>query len=73
VPQRNAGVKCNWATRLLDVKLHEAAERLWSDKESSDNWMIVQNQEPICAGVIAGGALMGIAVILIENFALCGR
>jgi len=33
----------------------------------------VQNQEPICAGVIAGGALMGITVILIENFALGGR
>jgi hypothetical protein len=37
------------------------------------NRIIVQNQEPICAGVIAGGALMGIAVILIENFALGGR
>jgi hypothetical protein len=29
--------------------------------------------EPICAGVIAGGALMGIAVILSEKFALGGR
>jgi uncharacterized oligopeptide transporter (OPT) family protein len=50
-----------------------AAERFWSNKESSGNRIIVQNQEPICAGVIAGGALMGIAVILIENFALGGR
>ena len=28
---------------------------------------MVQNQEPICAGLIAGGALMGIAVILLET------
>ena len=28
----------------------------------------VKNQEPICAGIIAGGALVGIAVILLENF-----
>jgi len=35
------------------------AHRLW-----------VQNQEPICGGVIAGGALMGIALILVENFLL---
>ncbi len=32
--------------------------------------IVVQNLEPICAGVIAGGALMGIAVILLENFVL---
>jgi OPT family oligopeptide transporter len=50
-----------------------AAERFWSNQESAGNRIIVQNQEPICAGVIAGGALMGIAVILIENFALGGR
>jgi uncharacterized oligopeptide transporter (OPT) family protein len=50
-----------------------AAERFWSDKESAGNRIIVQNREPICAGVIVGGALMGIAVILIENFALGGR
>jgi uncharacterized oligopeptide transporter (OPT) family protein len=50
-----------------------AAERVWPDKESAGNRIILQNQEPICAGVIAGGALMGIAVILIENFALGAR
>jgi putative OPT family oligopeptide transporter len=49
------------------------AERVWSNKESAGNRIIVQNQEPICAGVIAGGALMGIAVILVENFVLGGR
>lgn len=34
------------------------------------NRIVVQNQEPICAGVIAGGALIGISLILIENFLL---
>ena len=32
--------------------------------------ILVKNQEPICAGLIAGGALMGIVVALLENFAL---
>ncbi len=32
--------------------------------------LFVENMEPICAGIIAGGALTGIAVIIIENFAL---
>lgn len=38
------------------------AEKVFSNKESSGNRVIVQNQEPICAGLIAGGALMGIAI-----------
>jgi len=46
------------------------AERTFTRPESAANRVIVQNQEPICGGVIAGGALMGIAVILIENFVL---
>ncbi len=32
--------------------------------------VIVDNQEPICGGIIAGGALMGITLILVENFLL---
>jgi hypothetical protein len=32
--------------------------------------VLVENQETLCAGVIAGGAITGIAVILIETFAL---
>ncbi|MCS7089227.1 MAG: OPT family oligopeptide transporter [Verrucomicrobiota bacterium] len=35
--------------------------------------LLVQNQEPICGGVIAGGALMGIAVILLEQFVFSPR
>jgi uncharacterized oligopeptide transporter (OPT) family protein len=58
---------------FLGAAFFWVAERIWSNKESTGNRIIVQNQEPICAGVIAGGALMGIAVILIENFALGSR
>jgi len=46
------------------------AERTFKKPGSATNVVIVQNQEPICGGVIAGGALMGIAVILLENFVL---
>ena len=34
------------------------------------NQVVVQNQEPICAGLIAGGALMGIAVAVVTVFFL---
>ena len=43
-------------------------EKLFSDKEARVNQVIVQNQEPICAGLIAGGALMGIAVAIADLF-----
>ena len=46
------------------------AGRIFRQPGSGANRLVVQNQEPICGGVIAGGALMGIAVILIENFVL---
>lgn len=46
------------------------AERKWTDPATTRHRIMVQNVEPICAGVIAGGALMGIAVIIIENFFL---
>ncbi len=43
------------------------AEMIWKKPESTVNKVAVQNQEPICAGLIAGGALMGILVMLIET------
>ncbi len=46
------------------------AGKKWKDQTSSMHRVLVQNQEPICAGLIAGGALMGIAVILLENFVI---
>lgn len=47
-----------------------AAGRAYPNKESKQNKILVQNLEPICAGIIAGGALTGITVILLENFVL---
>jgi uncharacterized oligopeptide transporter (OPT) family protein len=46
------------------------AERAWKDPETRPHKIFVQNLEPICAGVIAGGALAGIAVKLLETFVL---
>src|SRR5262249_16790611 len=43
-------------------------EPILSDKESTANQVIVQNQEPICAGLIAGGSLMGIVVAVADLF-----
>jgi putative OPT family oligopeptide transporter len=43
-------------------------EKRYSSPQSKVNQVIVQNQEPICAGLIAGGALMGIAVAVTELF-----
>jgi len=39
-------------------------------KESTLHRVGLENQEPICAGLIAGGALMGIAVQVVEVFFL---
>ncbi|HEY8432967.1 MAG TPA: OPT/YSL family transporter, partial [Sandaracinaceae bacterium] len=47
------------------------ASGTFGDKEES--WgkrVLVDNMEPICAGIIAGGALTGILVIILENFVL---
>jgi uncharacterized oligopeptide transporter (OPT) family protein len=45
-----------------------ALQKLFSNSESKVNQVVVQNQEPICAGLIAGGALMGIAVAVADLF-----
>src|SRR5262249_6815173 len=37
-------------------------ERLFSKKKSRVNQVVVENQESICAGLIAGGSLMGIGI-----------
>ena len=55
---------------FLGSALFWFASRRFTDDKSTGHRIFVQNQESICAGVIAGGALMGIAVILIENFVL---
>ncbi len=43
------------------------AAKIWTRRQSLMNEVVVQNQEPICAGLIAGGALMGILVAVIET------
>ncbi|HRX87295.1 MAG TPA: OPT/YSL family transporter, partial [Phycisphaerae bacterium] len=44
--------------------------RLYPRPEQKPNTIFVQNQESICAGIIAGAALMGVAVMAIELFLL---
>jgi OPT family oligopeptide transporter len=46
------------------------AERMFKREDSTAHQVFVRNMEPTAAGLIAGGALMGIAVILLENFVL---
>ena len=53
-------------TMFLGAFCFWLAGRAWKDPASSINKIVVQNQEPICAGLIAGGALMGIVVRLVE-------
>jgi len=43
--------------------------KLWSRPEQRMNTVFVQNQESICAGVVAGAALIGVAVMAIEVIA----
>ncbi|MCZ7681687.1 MAG: OPT/YSL family transporter [Sandaracinaceae bacterium] len=46
------------------------AQATFEKKESWGKRILVNNMEPICAGIIAGGALTGILVIILENFVL---
>ncbi len=46
-------------------------EQIWRSPEARMNKVVVQNQEPICAGVIAGAALMGIA-LMVYQYVLVG-
>ena len=44
--------------------------RKFKDEGTGINKIMVKNSKTICAGVIAGGAVMGIITVLIENFVL---
>lgn len=46
------------------------AGKIFKDEASAGNKIMVQNQETTCAGIIAGGAIAGIAVIILEVFLL---
>jgi OPT family oligopeptide transporter len=45
-------------------------EKLVKNKQSLNYRVMVENLEPVCAGVIAGGAIMGIVVVILETFVL---
>lgn len=53
---------------FVGAMLFWCVAKLSSNKESWGNRVIVENQEPICAGLIAGGALMGIVVAIADLF-----
>ena len=40
--------------------------KIWPDPQHRMNEVFVKNQESICAGIIAGAALMGVAVMATE-------
>jgi hypothetical protein len=44
-----------------------AFERRLRDPARASHRVLVANRETICAGIIAGGALIGIALILLET------
>lgn len=46
-----------------------ASGKAFSNEASLGHKVMVQNQETTCAGIIAGGAIAGIAVIILEVFA----
>ena len=46
------------------------AGRRWKNPGTLRHKVFVRNLEPVCAGLIAGGALMGIVVIVLESFVL---
>ena len=41
---------------------------VWPKREQRMNEVLVQNQESICAGMIAGAALVGVAVMAVQVF-----
>ncbi|MBI2376117.1 MAG: OPT/YSL family transporter [Deltaproteobacteria bacterium] len=55
---------------FLGSAIFWVAERVIKNKESGAHRVMVENMEPTCAGIIAGGALTGITIAIIENFAL---
>ena len=55
---------------FLGSAIFWAAEKVFTDKKSLGHKVMVENLEPTSAGIIAGGALAGIAITLVEVFVL---
>lgn len=60
----------NCLAMFLGSLVFWVAARKWKNPATRRYRIFVENLEPVCAGVIAGGALMGILVIMIETFVL---
>nr|MBP8261562.1 OPT/YSL family transporter [Verrucomicrobiota bacterium] len=58
----------NSLSMFLGALFFWIASRKWRDTRRLLHRVFVENLEPVCAGVIAGGALMGILVTLVEVF-----
>jgi uncharacterized oligopeptide transporter (OPT) family protein len=54
----------------LGAVLFWAFERVYTDKSTRANRIWVENRETICAGVIAGGSIIGIILVLLETVVL---
>lgn len=57
---------------FLGSAIFWAAGKVFTDKKSLGHRVMVENLEPTSAGLIAGGALAGIAITLLEVFVLAG-
>ncbi len=57
---------------FLGAVLVWAAERFMKNEQSLLHRVFVKNSEAACAGIVAGGGLMGVIVTLVETFVLGG-
>ncbi|MBI4510772.1 MAG: OPT/YSL family transporter [Deltaproteobacteria bacterium] len=55
---------------FLGSAIFWGAGKIFKKPETLGHKVMVQNQEPVAAGTIAGGALVGILVVILENFVL---
>ena len=60
----------NSLTMALGSFFFYFASLKWKDPKSLLNRVFVQNLEPTCAGVIAGGSIFGILVVILEVFVI---
>ncbi len=60
----------NCLAMALGSILFYLAERYFKNEKTLSNRVFVQNLEPTCAGIIAGGSITGIIVVILEIFVL---
>ena len=73
---RNLGVGI-WSTIIANLIggaiFFWAMRKFCQDAKTRSHKIFVENHETVCAGIIAGGAIVGIVLILIENVFLGGH